>query len=99
MERITASRRGPAQPYRAKTKGKVERPYRYIRADFFLARAFTDIDDMNQQLRAWLDTVANVRRHGTTDRIVAEHFAEERPLLQPLPAGRFDAVLRIERRV
>ena len=86
-------------PYRAKTKGKVERPYRYIRADFFLARAFTDIDDMNQQLRAWLDTVANVRRHGTTDRIVAEHFAEERPHLLPLPAGRFDAVLRIERRL
>jgi len=38
-------------PYRAKTKGKVERPYRYIRADFFLARSFTDIDDLNRQLR------------------------------------------------
>jgi transposase len=25
------------RPYRAKTKGKVERPYRYIREDFFLA--------------------------------------------------------------
>ena len=86
-------------PYRAKTKGKVERPYRYIRADFFLARSFTDIDDLNRQLRAWLDTVANVRRHGTTDRIVAEHFAEERPHLLPLPAGRFDAVLRLERRL
>jgi len=27
------------RPYRAKTKGKVERPYRYIREDFFLARS------------------------------------------------------------
>ena len=27
----------------------------------------------------WLDTVANVRVHGTTQRVVAEHFAEERP--------------------
>lgn len=87
------------QPYRAKTKGKVERPYRYIRADFFLARRFTDIDDMNRQLRDWLDTVANARCHGTTGRIVTEHFHEEQPQLQPLPAGRFDAVLRIERRV
>ena len=26
------------RPYRAKTKGKVERPFRYIREDFFLAR-------------------------------------------------------------
>nr|CAI47857.1 transposase [Achromobacter xylosoxidans A8] len=87
------------QAYRAKTKGKVERPYRYIRADFFMARSFEDIDDMNRQLRHWLDTVANVRCHGTTGRVVVEHFREEQPQLQPLPAGRFDAVLRVERRV
>jgi len=30
-----------SQPYRAQTKGKVERPYRYIRADFFMARSLT----------------------------------------------------------
>lgn len=30
------------QPYRAKTKGKVERPFRYIRQDFFLGRSFHD---------------------------------------------------------
>jgi transposase len=34
------------QPYRAQTKGKVERPYRYIRADFFLARRFANLEDM-----------------------------------------------------
>lgn len=87
------------QPYRAKTKGKVERPYRYIRADFFMARRFANLEDMNRQLRLWLDTVANARLHGTTGRIVAEHLAEERASLKRLPAGRFDAVLRIERRV
>jgi len=68
------------QPYRAKTKGKVERPYRYIRADFFLARRFANLEDMNRQLRLWLDTVANARVHGTTGRIVAQHLAEERPI-------------------
>ena len=87
------------QPYRAKTKGKVERPFRYIRADFFMARRFTDIGDMNRQLRHWLDTVANARRHGSTDRIVLEHFAQEQPSLQPLPAGRFEAVLNVQRRL
>ena len=50
------------QPYRAKTKGKVERPFRYIREDFFLARFFRNLDDLNAQLRHWLDTVANPRR-------------------------------------
>jgi len=73
------------RPYRAKTKGKVERPFRYIREDFFLARSFLDLDDLNAQLRHWLQTVANPRLHATTKRVVNEAFAEERPLLQPLP--------------
>ena len=51
------------RPYRAKTKGKVERPFRYIREDFFLARSFRDLEDLNAQLRHWLDTVANPRVH------------------------------------
>lgn len=37
----------------AKTKGKFERPYRYIRQDFFLARRFQNLADMNRQLREW----------------------------------------------
>jgi transposase len=87
------------RPYRAKTKGKVERPYRYVREDFFLARHFRNLDDLNAQLRQWLDEVANARTHATTRRVVAKHFAEERPKLQPLPAGPFQAVLRLERRI
>jgi hypothetical protein len=87
------------RPYRAKTKGKVERPFRYIREDFFLGRSFRDLEDLNRQFRQWLDQVANVRVHATTKRVVAEHFAEERPKLQPLPAGPFQAVLRLERRI
>jgi hypothetical protein len=85
--------------YRAKTKGKVERPFRYIREDFFLGRSFRNLDDLNAQFRQWLDQVANVRIHATTKRVVAEHFAEERPALQPLTAGTFQAVLRLERRI
>ena len=54
--------------YRAKTKGKVERPFRYIRQDFFLGRSFRNLDDLNQQLQDWLDQVANVRLHATTKR-------------------------------
>jgi transposase len=87
------------RPYRAKTKGKVERPFRYVREDFFLARSFRNLDDLNAQFTQWLDQVANRRLHGTTGRIVAEHFAEERPSLKDLPAGPFNAVLRLERRI
>ena len=87
------------RPYRAKTKGKVERPFSYIRQDFFLGRSFRNLDDLNGQLADWLDTVANVRLHGTTQRIVSEAFAAEKPDLQPLPATPFDALLKLERRV
>jgi transposase len=87
------------RPYRAKTKGKVERPFRYIREDFFLARSFRDLADLNDQLRHWLDGVANPRLHATTRRVVNEAFAEERLHLRPLPLAPFRAVLRLERRI
>ena len=44
------------RPYRAKTKGKIERPYRYVRQDFFLARSFRDLDDLNAQFEDWRTT-------------------------------------------
>ena len=87
------------RPYRAKTKGKVERPFSYIRQDFFLARTFRNLEDLNAQLDEWLATVANVRVHGTTQRVVSEAFAAEKPDLQVLPATPFDALLKLERRV
>lgn len=85
--------------YRAKTKGKVERPFRYIRQDFFLARRFANLADLNAQLRVWLDTLGNARVHETTQRVVAEHFIEEQASLVALPALAFNAVIKLERRV
>jgi hypothetical protein len=46
-----------------------------------------------------VDQVANARTHATTRRVVAEHFAEERPAFQPLTTGALQAVLRLERRI
>jgi len=87
------------KPYRAKTKGKVERPFRYVRQDFFLGRVFRDMDDLNAQFEEWRTTIANPRLHATTQRVVDAHFIEEKPHLLPLPAEPYDAVLTIERRI
>jgi transposase len=87
------------RPYRPKTKGKVERPFRYIREDFFLGNSFQNLDDLNGQLRHWLDTVANARVHATTKRVINEAFAEEKPALKPLPLAPYRTVLKLERRV
>lgn len=87
------------RPYRAKTKGKIERPFRYIRQDFFLARTFQNMDDLNAQFDTWRTGVANPRVHATTRRVVNDAFADERAHLQPLPAIPYSAVLTVERRV
>lgn len=86
-------------PYRAKTKGKVERPFRYIRQDFFLGRSFRNLEDLNKQLSDWLDGVANQREHGTTRRLVTEAFLEDQAALLPLQQMHFSSVLNLERRI
>ena len=73
------------RPYRAQTKGKVERPIRYIRDSFFYGRAFANDEDLNEQASRWLEGPANVRRHGTTGERPVDRFErDERAVLRPL---------------
>ncbi|AEJ43103.1 IS21 family transposase [Alicyclobacillus acidocaldarius] len=71
------------RPRRSQTKGKVERPIRYIRDNFWPV-AFVDEADLNRQVAWWRDHVANVRIHGTTHEQPIVRFQAEK--LQPLPA-------------
>lgn len=69
-------------------KGNVEAGVRYLRSSFAEARRYRDLDDANTQLCRWLDEVANVRPWPEDrTRRVHEVFAEEQPLLLPLPAN------------
>ncbi len=73
------------RPYRARTKGKVERPIRYVRENFFYGREFVGDSDLDDQARRWLDGTANLRRHGTTGERPADRFErDERAALGPL---------------
>jgi Mu transposase-like protein/integrase-like protein len=83
------------RPYRAQTKGKVERPVGYIRGDFWLGRAFADFPDLTGQWTTWLATVANVRVHGTTGVRPVDREAAEG--LRPLPPVPYNPVLALER--
>ena len=87
------------KPYRAKTKGKVERPFRYIRQDFFLDRTFRNLEELNAQFVDWCADLANARLHATTHRVVQEAFVQEQPHLVSLPPHPYEAVLTVERRV
>ena len=82
------------RPYRAQTKGKVERPIRYLRDSFLYGRTFLGDADLNAQVLEWLATVANARQHATTQWIPAEQFAQvERPLLLPLPSRPYHSLV------
>jgi transposase len=82
------------RPYRAKTKGKVERFNRYFRYSFHVplvtrlrqAGLKLDRETATIEARRWLRDVANVRVHAQTRRVPAEVLAEERVSLQALPA-------------
>ncbi len=93
-----ASSREPAGPIGPRPKVRSSGRSGYIREDFFLGGVFHNLDDLNGQLRHWLDTVANPRVHATTRRVVYEAFAEEKVSLQALPSAPYRAVLRLERR-
>jgi transposase len=82
------------RPYRAKTKGKVERPIRYLRDSFLYGRTFLSDADVNAQVLDWLATVANPRVHATTREQPIERFrASEQPTLRPLPPRPYRAVV------
>lgn len=73
-------------PYWPRVKGKVERGVGYLKASFLEGRSFTGLDDLNRQLQQWLDTVANVRIHGTTGERPVDRHRRERAELRPAAA-------------
>ena len=80
------------RPYRAQTKGKVERAVGYIRRGFFYAGEFASDEDLNARALRWLEEVAQERIHGTTKEKPVERFRRERPHLGPLPGGEYRSV-------
>jgi transposase len=82
------------RPYRAQTKGKVERPVRYLRDNFAYGRTFAHDADLDQQRRQWLDDIANARVHATTRERPRDRFdRDERLLLQPLAPRPYTSLL------
>ena len=75
------------RPYRAQTKGKVERPIGYVRQGFFYGRTFLNDADLNAQALSWLAQTANRRLHRTTAEAPRLRFErDERVVLRPLAA-------------
>jgi transposase len=75
------------QPYRPRTKGKVERGVGYVRQNFWVRvgeqvrSGHLELSGLNGRAMEWTEGVANRRVHGTHGEVVAKRYAEEEPLL------------------
>ena len=83
------------QPYRAQTKGKVERFIGYLKRSFWVpfvatqkqAGVVPDKHSANAAVARWLREVANARVHATTGEVPSERLIIERLKLQGLPTA------------
>jgi transposase len=80
----------PTPPYSPEKKGKVESGVKYAKRAFFKGREGEPIDEVREALAWWVPNVAALRTHGTTGRVPAEAFAEEKPHLLELPPQPFE---------
>lgn len=79
------------RPYRAQTKGKVERMVRELKESFLpwlsgqVLPHRPSIADYDALARRWITEVVLKRKHRTTGRIVGEAWTAEREQLTPIP--------------
>jgi transposase len=73
-----------------KDKARVENQVPFVRESWFDGEHFVDLEDSRRSAEQWSSEAAE-REHGTTHRIVREHFeTEEKATLLPAPTTRFD---------
>jgi transposase len=77
-------------PRRGNEKGRVERAIRYIRDNFFEAREWKDLDDLNAQALEWCKTESMQRPWARGDaRTIRDVFEEEKQALMAVPAAAY----------
>ena len=87
----------PVAVARGNEKGRVERSIRYIRDNFFAARVFADVADLNAQAKAWTDGPASTRPWPEGVQLtVAQAFETEKPKLMALPMDAYPVDARLE---
>ena len=68
------------------SKGRVEKTVDYFKNNFAKYRQYMELDIWNQDFLDWLDRTGNARVHGTTKKIPAEIFGQEKLFLKPVPS-------------
>ena len=88
------------RPYRARTKGKVERAVGYGKSNGLGRLSFPSWEALDAHLAWWMREVADVRIHGTTHERPIDRFTREAETLRPIgDHPSYLHVRRFERRV
>lgn len=83
-------------PRRGNEKGRVERAIRYIRDNFFEAREWKTLDDLNAQALEWCltDSMQRLWARGDT-RTIRDVFEDEKQVLMAIPSPAYPIFERI----
>ena len=71
-------------------KGRVENGVGFVKKNFLAGQEFIDFPAVQPAAQLWVDTVADVRVHGTTQRRPIDMFDEERSHLKRINPAGFD---------
>lgn len=75
----------PVAVYRGNEKGRVERSIRFIRDNFFAARVFKDLADLNQQAAVWCEQTCDRPCPEDRTQSIKDVFEKEKTSLMSLP--------------
>ena len=90
----------PVAVARGNEKGRVERAIRYVRDNFFAARTWKDLKDLNQQAITWCEGIAADRPcPGDPSVSVRQVFDQEKEKLYKLPDNPYSCEERAEVKV
>lgn len=81
----------PCRPRTPQHKGKVENGVHYVQRNFLAGETFTDLPDANRQIKLWVEGIAGLRTHGTTqEQPLTRFLTTEQAALLPLPSDPFE---------
>ena len=87
-----------AAPYRAQTKGRVERQVEIVRSHVLAGRVFASLGELDAAFAAWLPQ-RRAQTHRTHGEVIAVRAERDRAALRPLPAQPYVVCERHIRRV
>ncbi|MEN3152945.1 IS21 family transposase [Priestia aryabhattai] len=70
------------RPRRPQTKGKVERTVKYLKDNFFQRKHEPTLNALNEDIKEWLNQVANKKENQTTNEAPFKRFEQEQKFLK-----------------